>query len=373
MLEIVNVRHGAVLNCNHGVEGNCGLEFEVAGLAEITADVWVNGVIARRKDRQFFAKILLDKKYNKITVRAHDHFGDEIREIQVVYDKNSFRRYNFFIDDNSFFLTDLAKQRPKSLFDHFYLRALKNIHDEFGTKFTLNCFYRNDHDPDHFEISAMPELWKGEFEDNSSWLRLSFHAYSEFPSRPYQNATGKKLAEDYDLIKREICRFAGEENFIPPVALHWSITNPDNFKVLKQRNVQVMSGQFISARTRPGEEASAIVTTDIGYFYEQDVARYIAEQKAWYDFDTEMMLIHPSCCCNLDNTAQLDKKITDSMAIGNNIMSLETHEQYCFPSYFNYMPDHIDRMRYAAKLAFEGGYEPVFFAQGLLGNLSWEG
>ncbi len=74
-------------------------------------------------------------------------------------------------------------------------------------KITLNTFYNNDHHD--FELKNMPDIWKSEFEDNSDWLKFAFHAYGEFPDRPYLEASGEKFGADYDLVYHEVLRFAG--------------------------------------------------------------------------------------------------------------------------------------------------------------------
>ena len=53
-------------------------------------------------------------------------------------------------------------------------------------------------------------------------------------------------------------------------------------------------------------------------------------------------------------------------------LSLMTHEQYTFPDYFNYIPNHLDRVETACRLATEKGYKPVWFPEGILGNTSWD-
>ena len=370
MLEIVNVRHGEVLNRHHGRETESGLLFTVQGLADPAAQVCVNGAPAERMDRRFSAQVLLDKQFNRIKVASHGKFGDVEQSISVVYDRNSFMRYNFFIDDNIFFLTDLAREKPRSLFDHFYLRHLREVHRQFGTKFTLNCFFHNDHE--EFSLPQVPELWRGEFRDNADWLRLSFHARSEFPDRPYQHASAQELSGDFDRVREEIVRFAGEECFIPPIVLHWSLTHPDNFAALKQRGVRLLSGQFLSSRVRLGERPSPNAVCDIGYFYEQDTARFLKSRKLWYDFDTEMTLISPTLCCNHDDLPAMRAAIAADLGNGSDMLSLETHEQYSFPRYFNYMPDHLERIAFSCRTAAEAGCRPVFFAEGFLGNPSWE-
>ena len=211
MLEFVNVAHGEILNHRKGVESKDGLRIPVIGLARATDKVCVNGAPAARCGESFRAEVTLKKRFNTITLRADGNHGVAVREIRVVWDKGSFKRYNFFFDDNSFFWTEIVRKTPASLFDQFYLAFLRRMHERYGTKFTLNLFYRNDHD--FCELKSFPDRYKGEFRDNADWLRLSWHAYSEFPDRPYQNAPAEKVAADYDLIREEVCRFAAKTGF----------------------------------------------------------------------------------------------------------------------------------------------------------------
>ena len=134
MLEITNLRDGAVLNHHHGVETEEYLEIEVQGIAAPQAQVSVNGQPAERCDRNFSAKVKLTEKLNKITVKSDDYFGEKTLVITVAWDKKSTPRYNFFIDDCVFFLRWIAKERPQSIFDErAFLGRLKDIHDKYGT------------------------------------------------------------------------------------------------------------------------------------------------------------------------------------------------------------------------------------------------
>jgi len=49
-------------------------------------------------------------------------------------------------------------------------------------------------------------------------------------------------------------------------------------------------------------------------------------------------------------------------------MDLLTHEQYFWPFYRNYLPDHAARMDAAIRWVTENGYEPVFLHEGFLGG-----
>ncbi len=370
MLEITNLRDGAVLNHHHGVESEDGLEITVEGLASSQAEVTVNGVKAVKADRNFSAKVKLMEKINKITVEASDYFGVRSQVLTVGWDKKSTRRYSFFIDDCVFFLRWIARERPQSIFDERnFLGRLKDIHDKYGTKFLLNLFCRDDHHKD-FTLHDMPEDYKSEFQANSDWLKMSFHADGEFPDRPYQHDNGTKMAADYDEIYHEVCRFAGAESFMPPMVFHWAITNPENFHVLQERGTKCLAGGYIGSIARIGEKHAHEVT-DIGYHYEKDVAYYIRSKHIFYDRFFDIFLLNNVCCCNYDDIEVLQKKFAE-IEEDRDTLSLMTHEQYSFPEYFNYIPNHLERIEEACRLATEKGFEPCWFSRGLLGNESWD-
>ena len=114
MLKITYPREGAVLNRNQGAETAEALRITVTGTCPSPAPVLVNGVPAGRQGQAFSADVDLKSKFNTITVTAEDGGKPCSQEIRVVWDKQSFPRYNFYLDDHSFFLTDIAKARPKS-------------------------------------------------------------------------------------------------------------------------------------------------------------------------------------------------------------------------------------------------------------------
>jgi len=171
MLEITSHRQGAVLNHNHGKETEKSLTVRIEGISDGGYPVKVNGINAEMDGRRFSADVELTGQFNNVTATVQTPFGKFSQELVFVWDKRSFRRFNSYIDDHSFLFTDLAKERPKSAFDHFYLAGLKKIHERFDWKVTLNTFYRNDHDG-KFTLKEMPDIWKKEFEDNSDWLKF---------------------------------------------------------------------------------------------------------------------------------------------------------------------------------------------------------
>ena len=263
MVEITNLRQGVVLNHNHGAETEHDLRITVEGFSSDGMPVTVNGVPAEMDGRRFAAEISLTKKFNVVKAETVTPFGVFSQEIVAVWDKKSFKRSNFYIDDHSFLFTELARDRPRSAFDHFYLAGLKEIHKNYGTKFTLNAFYENAHHG--FLLKDMPDIWKSEFIGNSDWLKFSFHARSEFPDRLYAEATAEEFGRDWDQVQNEIVRFAGEESYSAPVVIHWANIHPAVAKEMIRRGttcystalrMRVMGGPSLADRQKGGDMKS---------------------------------------------------------------------------------------------------------------------
>jgi len=401
MLEITNLRQGAILNHNHGVEDEHGLTVKIEGISDLPSHVFVNGVPAVRDGRRFFADVTLTRKINTITASAETAFGEFSQSIKVVWDKKSFKRCNFYIDDHSFFWTDLAKERPKRAFDHFYLAGLKKIHEKYGFKVTLNCFYRNDHFGG--EMKDVPDIWKSEFIDNSDWLKMSVHSYSEFPDRPYVDASYEDFAKDYDLVESEIIRFAGKETFIAPVVIHWGNISPAVAKALHDRGVRAyasmfrahyMGGPSLADRAAGNKQnnigksqadkcpqSRAATASQLGFGFDEhfnaiEENSYIENHRAYYNPYLDVVFYRGYCCCNLVPIKMIperyEKAFEAAKVSGNELFSGASHEQYTFPYYHNYIPDHMERIECAAKCMVEGGCTPIFYSEGFMGNMSWE-
>ncbi|MBR5025731.1 MAG: hypothetical protein IKX48_11730 [Victivallales bacterium] len=391
MIEITNYRQGAILNHNHGKEGRKSLKVTVEGISEGGWPVTVNDQPAIMEGRRFAAEVELTQRVNTVKASVVTPYGTYSQELTLVWDKKSFKRFNFFIDDHSFLFTDLAKQRPKKAFDHFYLAGLKKIHDQYGLKVTLNSFYHNDHDP--FDLKDMPAIWKSEFEDNSDWLKFSFHAYSEFPDRPYAEATAETFGKHWDMVQKEIERFAGPKSFIAPVVIHWANVHPAVAQEAIRRGVtaysnnfrlRVMGGPSLEDRQRGGDmktvEKRSLSGVDCGnelsglamHYGMQEEKDFMDKNIVYYDPQLGICFFHNTVLCNLTPLAEIPKKYAEAIKRneerGTEILGVGSHEQYTFPYYGNYLPDHMKRLETATRCLVEADYKPVFFSQGFLGN-----
>ena len=375
MLEIFSHRNGEILNHRHGKESAHELLIEIRGIASVQSSVSVNGIPAIRNDREFRVEIPLRSRINPVTVKAKDKFGERTLTIVLVWDKASFKRYAVRIDDNSFVFTDLIRQKYTSLFDHFYLKGLKELHEKYGSKFILKCFYENAHDPEKSNLSQVPDTYRDEFEKNADWLHLAFHARAEFPDRPYQHCTTERLAKDYDTTTAELRRIAGEKSCTPPTNVHWAMLEPHNFSFMRSRGVKILTSSgfmanriVVDGRVETLEQGAC----DIGFFYEQDVARHMLEKRCFYDPDYDLFLSRSFFCFNIDTPEEIEEKIKaeDARSL-TGIIEAVGHEQYAYPFYAMYLPDYFKRLETCCRVPAELGYKPVFFQDGIFGNTSW--
>ncbi len=379
MLEITFPFHGAILSHRHGQQDAAGLTIAVRGQAPAGARVTVNGVPARRDGAAFEAAVTLTAPETDLVAvavggaRSPSAPGGTDASarspypphtVRVVWDRHSRPRYRFSIDDNSFFLLDIARKGYRSLFDCFYLALLRDLHARYGTKFTVNIYYTTaqEYPGDTFALPEFPDRYRGEWTDNADWLRLTFHARQNLPDRPYENAPPAQLARDFDAVHDEIVRFAGAAAWCPPTVIHWALVRPDALGVLTARGVKALSGMF--SRRPDGRY-------DIGYGLDPVRAAHVARHDCLKDFATGIVFSNADIICNNTPVANVAPLLAPLMRDPNRaeIMDLFTHEQYFWPFYQRYLPDHPARVEAAIRFCTEAGYAPVFFHEGLLGGL----
>jgi hypothetical protein len=356
-LRILEPFHGAVLNRRVGQEVRGGLKIPVSGQAARSDRVTVNGCPARREGLGFTAEVILRHRENTISAVAEGEFGRREHQVRVLWDRYSQPRYRFSIDDNSFFLRDICQKQYASLFDCFYLRLLRDLHARYGARFVLNIYYTTG---DGFDLSHFPDSYRGEWKDNADWLRLSFHAYANEPDRPYQNAPPEKLIADLDKVAEQIVRFAGKSTYSPPTVIHWAMVEPAALKPLHERGVRVLSGYF--------RRSNGI--WDINYRLDEERSEYLSRHDALMDFDSGIVFSKVDLICNntpMPDIAPTLGRLAEDLNQAE-IMDLFTHEQYFWPFYSHYVPDHGRRLETAISWLTDRGYKPVFFHEGFLGG-----
>lgn len=363
LIKIEEPFNGAVLNRRHGVEVDNGLKIEVKGEAPLDSNVKVNGQPARRSGTKFTADVILKERETVITVNSKGWFGENSHRVKVVWDKNSFPRYGFEVDDNIFFYRDIARKKYKSVFDCFYLQGLRDLNRKYGTRFVLNTYFTDGleyTDKPEFDLTQFPDRYKSEWQDNSDWLRLTFHAYSNKPDRPYQYASPEKIISDMNKVSAEIRRFAGDQTYTPPTIIHWGMVQPSAYKPLADKGVKILRGYF--TKTASGRY-------DVNHNVDEIRSEYLSRHDALKDFDSGIVFGKVDMVCNSTPLDQIESVLEEVYEDDNRaeIMDLMTHEQYFWPFYVSYIPEHFERLDKTLRWVTEHDYKPVFLHEGFFG------
>ncbi|NPV08106.1 MAG: hypothetical protein HPY83_18270 [Anaerolineae bacterium] len=373
-LRITSPVHGDILNRHDGTATPEGLMATVRGTCVAGADVVVSvegaSAVGRSPERRFEAhattrgetfeaRVLLQGHHNRISARA----GGQEASVEVLWDRNSFPRFRFSIDDNILFLKDLAQSSYSSLFDHWYLAFWRGLHERYGAKIHFNIYYQTDESVyanGFFRLTDMPERFKEEWQANSDWMRLTFHAWQNKPDRPYQHATYEQMAHDYDKITEQIVRFAGPELLSTFTTVHWSQAPRDAIRALRDRGVVGLKGTFGGQRNYPR-------TTRL--YLDEAMGAYVGSRDYWWDPEMDLIMVAGDAVLNnfpLDAIVPRLEEVSASPHTSE-VIDLMIHEQYFRPELSIYQPDAQEKVVTAVAWVAERGYKPVHYDEGFLG------
>lgn len=353
MITIQNPRHGAILNRHDGDESAAGLSITVTGTCSGSAPVKVNGVAATTQGGQFSARVTLDRRQTVITVTS----GPDTAAITVLYDQNSFARYRFSLDDNIWFLRDIAAKGYRSIFENPYMALWKHLHDTYGTTVHCNTYFQCE----NFNLTQMPDRYRGEFQDNADWFRMTFHALQNDPDKPYLTAGYDQVARDFDKVTAELIRFAGEAVLDPFTTIHWGEATREGCRAVRDRGIKGLVGYFVT--DKQGDPM-------VSYYADREMTQYMTGRDYCKDLDEGLIFIRHDMVVNSFPLPTIVPRL-DAIAADPHqaeIIELMIHEQYFYPTYKAYIPEYAERCETAVRWATEKGYTPVCYGDGFIGN-----
>lgn len=375
MIRITTPVDGDIVNRHDGTSGPKGLAIEVCGEAEPGQEVLLvcrgtetkaglpqqqMEVQTTRDGNQFRGKVTLQGRYNTIIAIA----DGQSCAVRVLWDRYSVPRYRFSVDDSILFLRDLARSDYSSLFDHWYLAFWWRLHQEYGVKVQFNIYYETDpsnYAAGYFHLPALSNRYKEEWQANSDWLRLTFHARSNMPDWPYQDVGYEGMARDYDAVTGEIRRFAGEELLSTFTTVHWSHATREAVRALRDRGVTGLMGLFAFHREAPPYP---------WYYLDAAMAAHIAARDYWWDPELDVYYVSFDAVLNtleLGTIAPHLEQVSANPHTGE-LLELMIHEDFFFPELTRYyQPDVQQKAEYAIRWATERGYKPVFWDEGFIG------
>jgi hypothetical protein len=326
-----------------------------AGLVELVdAKHAERKIPVRREGAKFLAEALLEDVKTEFVASLADAQGGRKKAVRtrVIWLKDSRPRYRFEVDDNSFCTRDIHRKGYKSLFESPYLGMFRDFHRKYGIKVVLNLFYSTPEED--FNLAQLSDKYKPEWQDNAHWLKLAFHARNEFPNHPFLVRTPEQFRGDIELVESEIKRFAGEGVYTRMALLHWGTIRPESLQVLVNKGWRTLSGSVWPLHSKSPYAAQ--------YQVPEYAMKYLDEHDAWYNFENGLLFSKIDLCCNRvplkDTLPTLQRAYDDANT--REVMDLATHEQYFWPFYRNYMPDHAERLNQSFRFVTEHGYKAVF-------------
>lgn len=300
------------------------------------------------------------------------------------------KRAQFFIDDVIWLFRDLARERPASIYDNAFMAMLKKAHDTYGLKVQLNVFYRTSfwYNNDEFCLTEMPDCYKGEFEAASDWLKFGFHSKEEFPDYPFLNADYDTVDTVFKQIKREVVRFAGEAAWALSVVPHWAPMSREGIMALRDNGIKVTYTTHGIRKEWNGDAQSLpyghamrllhnrkpetgvftcswrqeeIADSICGYNHvpEEVYAEALGKWTTMRDEATGMRYtVSVSTVLNLTPLEEIEASIGRN--IGDEYISIATHEQYFYEDYFAYQPDYAEKLFKMGDILHRNGYRFVF-------------
>ena len=254
------------------------------------------------------------------------------------------KKYRFSIDDNILVFKDLANNNYSSIFENKYLSFLKSVHEKFGTKIQLNIYYETD----GFLLSEMPDKYREEWESNSDWLRLSFHAYCD-DSR-YQDCDYDTMKRDIELVHKEIIRFAGEKSLSYYTTLHYVACPKEGVLAMRDAGIKGLVGLY-GTDEKPR----------IPYHLTDEISAYMRSNCFYKDEETNMFFMRNDITLNeyrMENLLDALEKHN-----GCEFYEIMIHEQFFHPTYKWYQGDFEEKVLFAISYLTENSYKPAFFEE----------
>ena len=251
------------------------------------------------------------------------------------------KRFCFTVDDNIRFLKEITEKNYKSIFDHPYLAMYKRLHEEFGLKVQLNLFYRME----GFALSQMSSAYYSEWEQNSHWLKMSFHSDYE-NVKPYEISGYDEVYQDCNKVNAQIIRFASPAALAKTTTIHYCLATEAGIKALTEQKVLGLLGLFgneKAPRTSYGIEEKNAEKIRNGETLRIGEISYSAIDIILNSFSKENILEQ------LANIA------------GRNCIKVMIHEQYYYSDYGKYQPDFEEKLRATFSFLRGHGHKSSFF------------
>lgn len=253
------------------------------------------------------------------------------------------KNFCFTIDDNIRFFKEIYENKNKSIFEHPYLSMLLRLNKRFGLKVQLNLFYKTE----NFDLSMMSDMYKAEWENNSDWLKLSFHSEYENES-PYAFSGYDEVYDHCKAVNGAILRFASETSLAKTTTIHYCAATDDGVLAVKDNGYKGLLGLY-------GEKGNEVTSYNLPEEYASRIRNGETVAKNGISFAPIDIVL------NMFSTEQILDKLL-AVSCRDNIWVM-IHEQYFYPDYPYYQSDFEDKLSATFECLNKNGYKSMFFEE----------
>ncbi len=251
------------------------------------------------------------------------------------------KTFCFTVDDNIRFLKEITESNYQSIFEHPYLAMYKRLHDEFNLKVQLNLFYRMT----DFELSQMSSKFYSQWEENSDWLKLSFHSELE-NAYPYEFSGYDEVYQHCKKVNDQIIRFASPKSLAKTTTIHCCRTTEDGLKALADNRVIGLLGLF-------GNKQAPRTSYNIEENQAIKIRNGETVKIGGMNFASIDIVLN--CFSQEDILTQLNE-LKERECI-----RVMIHEQYFYADYKRYQPDFEEKLVATFSFLKSHGYKSSYF------------
>ena len=251
------------------------------------------------------------------------------------------KSFIFTVDDNIRFLKEICERGYESIFDHPYLKMYKRLHEKFGVRVQLNLFF----ECEGFCLRDMTDKYKGEWENNSDWLKMSFHSRLE-DLRPYEASGYDEVFSHCNEVNNEIRHFAGEKSLAKTTTIHYCLATNEGLRAIFDNGYIGLLGLYGSEeepRTSYQNSQKEAEMLRCGEFLKRGEITYGA---------IDIVL-------NLFREGEILEKL--SALTRRETIKIMIHEQYFYEDYKRYIPEFEEILASSFDYLANNGYTSEFF------------
>lgn len=250
-----------------------------------------------------------------------------------------------------------------SVFDNPFFKALKEVHDAYGTTFSLFLFLKTYSDETKstliFDVTNTTNKFASEFAANSHWLKFGYHSIDNYTNYGSNNTLlPTDTASHYNEVISAIMNFTGTVECID------TVVRLQNFAGTLEHCIQMrdcdagitglLSGDYSETSTPP------TINSSTGYYLSPVNAAILAKKGKFFDVTNQIMFFPSNL--RLDNIsvanlpAYMEGFKTPLKYVRSQIMNMYCHENQMIASQ-SQINNYKQRFEIVSQWALENDYE----------------